>query len=61
MGFRGGATLTDSGCGYANPPVVLVQEEGGATGPAFVADSETIVTEFDANEPKRLFRLQVTQ
>ena len=39
-GFLVGATITDSGCGYTNAPVVLIQGGGGrgATATAVVAD-----------------------
>ncbi len=134
-GFLVGATLTDSGCGYTNPPIVLVQGGGGsgavaraivtdgrvtglhivnagccytnapritisappsvpsvdivvskvkviqnvvlgwkyvlesstnamtwtATGPAFVAETDPIETEFESNDVKKLFRLRVVE
>ncbi len=132
-GFVVDATVTDSGCGYTNPPIVLVQGGGGsgataraivsdgrvtrvqitgagccytnaprivisappsvptveilvskvkvvqnvvlgwkyvlesstnttdwtATGPAFIAETDPIETEFDSDGVKRLFRLRV--
>lgn len=41
-GFLVGATLTDSGCGYTNAPIVLVQGGGGtgATARAIVSDGK---------------------
>src|SRR2546422_4057599 len=37
-----GATITDAGCGYTNPPVVLIQGGGGtgATATAVISDSQ---------------------
>jgi hypothetical protein len=132
-GFVVGATITDGGCGYTNPPAVLIQGGGGngatarailtgdavsaiqitgagccytntpkivigsppfvpwvsigvskvnvtqnivlgwkyvlesstnnvnwtATGPEFVADSETVISEFDVDTTGRYFRLRV--
>jgi hypothetical protein len=43
-GFVIGAVLTDSGCGYTNPPIVLVQGGGGSGALARAVISNGVVT-----------------
>lgn len=42
-GFVVGATITDAGCGYTNPPIVLIQGGGGSGATATAVISNGIV------------------
>jgi hypothetical protein len=43
-GFLVGTTITDSGCGYTNPPTVLIQGGGGTGATATATVSNGVVT-----------------
>jgi len=42
-GFVVGATMTDYGCGYTNPPVVLIQGGGGSNATALAVVSNGVI------------------
>lgn len=50
-GFVVGATLTDSGCGYTNAPLVLVVSGGGSNATATASITEGRVTGLTINNP----------
>jgi hypothetical protein len=50
-GFVVGATLTDSGCGYTNPPLVLIKGDGGSGATATATISNGAVVAINITSP----------